>query len=214
MMWRHVIISTRRSWLHGDQRGFRSRGHRIHSSGDYQDPPPPGEHAGLLRYHQRRLKGKKVKIPRHLRAEIGVALLYAVLRARYRVLVIAVTQKHAHVLVELPRSRKTVARIVGKWKSSRTSALRKEMPGSIWGEGGKYKPVKTRSHLAAAYKYIRDDQGPGARVWDYRGGVPDAVKKLLSRDAARAKSCPAKPRAQRSGAPDSSRRDGHTPGKE
>ncbi|HSZ58001.1 MAG TPA: hypothetical protein VK797_20225 [Tepidisphaeraceae bacterium] len=28
--WRHVIINTRSSWLHGDERGFRNRGHRIH----------------------------------------------------------------------------------------------------------------------------------------------------------------------------------------
>jgi hypothetical protein len=46
-MWRHVIISTRRSWLHGDAREFRSRRHRIHSLGDYRNIPPAGEHAGL-----------------------------------------------------------------------------------------------------------------------------------------------------------------------
>jgi hypothetical protein len=40
--WRHVIIKTRSSWLHGDERGFRDRGHRIHSSGDYKHGPPKG----------------------------------------------------------------------------------------------------------------------------------------------------------------------------
>src|SRR5205814_7189946 len=62
MMWRHVVISTRRSWLHGDRRGFRSRGHRIHSSGDYRDPPPQGEHEGLLGYHETRAKGPAIKL--------------------------------------------------------------------------------------------------------------------------------------------------------
>jgi len=113
MMWRHVIISTRRSWLHGDARGFRSREHRIHSSGDYKDPPPKGEHAGLLQYHQKRAKGPRIKIPTSVRREVVLALLGAVLIAGYRVLVIAVTQKHAHLLVELPKAR---------WKTKVSSA--------------------------------------------------------------------------------------------
>jgi hypothetical protein len=45
--WRHVIVNTRCSWLHGDLRGFRNRKHRIHSSGDYRNPPPPEEHRVL-----------------------------------------------------------------------------------------------------------------------------------------------------------------------
>jgi hypothetical protein len=208
-MWRHVIISTRRSWLHGDPRGFRSRGHRIHSSGDYKDPPPPGEHEGLLKYQQKRARGPVVKIPKQLRREVGLALLLA----GYRVLVIAVTRKHAHVLEELPQPRRRVVQVVGTWKAARTSAVRKTLPGSIWGEGGKFKPVRNREHLRRAFKYIRDDQGAGAWVWTYRDGVPQEVEKALERvlrDRARAKSKPKnpKPRAQRSecnerrGAPD------------
>src|SRR4051812_14964174 len=54
MRWRHVIINTKSSWLHGEKRGFRSRGHRIHSSGDYRNPPPFLEHSGLRIYHQER----------------------------------------------------------------------------------------------------------------------------------------------------------------
>ena len=205
MRWRHVIVSTRRSWLHGDQRGFRSREHRVHSSGGYKNPPPLGEHGRLLAYHQKRSAGKKIKIKQALRGEVGLALLFAVVRSQYRVLVIAVTQKHAHLLVELPKSRKRLKQVVGKWKAARTTALRREMKGSIWGEGGKYLPVKTRSNLRAAYKYIRDDQGPGAWVWTFRKGVPPEVLTRLEQEAARAqksrKASP-KPRAQRSGAPD------------
>ncbi len=47
--WWHNILSTHGSWLPGNPRGFRSRNHRIHSSGDYKNPPPLGEHAGLHR---------------------------------------------------------------------------------------------------------------------------------------------------------------------
>src|SRR5207248_6262669 len=130
MMWRHVVISTRRSWLHGDRRGFRSRGHRIHSSGDYRDPPPQGEHEGLLGYHETRAKGPAIKIRKHLRAEVGKAILRAILESSSRVLVIAVKGKHTHILTELPLPKRLAKAVVGKWKSARTRVLRRELPGS------------------------------------------------------------------------------------
>lgn len=74
MRWRHLILNTRCTWLHGDERGFRSRGHRIHSSGDYKDPPPPDEHEGLRRYHQTR-SGEPVIIPAVARALAGPAFV-------------------------------------------------------------------------------------------------------------------------------------------
>jgi hypothetical protein len=43
------------------------------------------------------------------------------------------------------------------------------LPGSIWGEGGKYKPVRNREHQRNAFKYIRDDQAVGAWVWTFNG---------------------------------------------
>jgi len=39
-LWRHVIINTRGTWLHGDSRGFRNRKHRIHSSGAVERSMP------------------------------------------------------------------------------------------------------------------------------------------------------------------------------
>jgi hypothetical protein len=172
MMWRHVIISTRRSWLHGDARGFRSRRHRIHSSGDYKNPPPEEEHEGLKRYHENRANGEAIEIPLHLRGELGQAIVAKVLAGGYRVLVIAVTPKHLHLLVELPWNLAAAKRVVGAWKTARTPAVRAELPGSIWGEGGSYKPVKTESHRRNAFKYIRDDQGPGAWVWVNEDDAP------------------------------------------
>jgi hypothetical protein len=49
MRWRHCVIGTHNSWLPGDPRGFRAIDHKIHSSGDYKNPPPEGEHSGLHR---------------------------------------------------------------------------------------------------------------------------------------------------------------------
>ena len=72
--WRHVIISTLNSWLPGDPRGFRTVKHKIHSSGDYKNPPPPGEHAGLFLYSSK-ISGETVVIPKELRDAIGIAFV-------------------------------------------------------------------------------------------------------------------------------------------
>lgn len=59
--WRFVTVGTLNAWLPGDPRGWRSRHHKRHSSGDYKNPPPPGEHEGLYRYCKQR-SGKPVVI--------------------------------------------------------------------------------------------------------------------------------------------------------
>lgn len=97
MRWRHVVFSTVNSWLPGDPRGFRSRNHQIHSSGDYKNPPPAGEHAGLFRY-SKHISGPPVVIPRDLRATVGQAVLAKLRKLAYRVLAIAVSGMHVHTL--------------------------------------------------------------------------------------------------------------------
>src|SRR4051812_33366055 len=74
LIWRHIVISARCTWLHGDSRGFPNRHHRIHSSGDYKNPPPQGEHSGLYRYHKNRSE-PEVHIPFECRALIGRAII-------------------------------------------------------------------------------------------------------------------------------------------
>ena len=167
MLWRHVIINTLRTWLHGDARGFRSRKHRIHSSGDYRNPPPPGKHAGLFRYHEQR-SGEEVTIPEHLRKPIGMAIVAYLVVQGYRVLSVAVSKVHAHFVVELPADHPTVKRIVGEAKRQSSRAAKAELPGHVWAEGGTYKPVETRGHLEAAYEYVLYDQGRDAWTWSYR----------------------------------------------
>jgi hypothetical protein len=51
----HAICHYYRQWLPGDERGWRSVNHKRHSTGDYKNPPPHAEHAGLrnwIRSHQ------------------------------------------------------------------------------------------------------------------------------------------------------------------
>lgn len=162
-----MIISTHSSWLPGDKRGWRSRDHRIHSSGDYKNPPPPDEHDGLLRYNQSR-SAKTAIIPQKCRHVIGKCIVDHLVAQNYRVLVSSVSGMHAHVLVELPESLSQVRRIIGVCKAKSSGAVRKILPGKVWAERGKYLWVKNREHLLDAFHYIRDKQGPRAWVWTFQ----------------------------------------------
>jgi hypothetical protein len=95
MRWRHVVISTLNSWLPGDPRGFRSRDHKVHSSGDYKNPPPTGEHEGLYNY-SKEISGSPVVIPRHLREAAGRAIRRKLKKRNLRVLAVSVAGMHAH----------------------------------------------------------------------------------------------------------------------
>ena len=165
--WRHVIINTRGSWLHGDPRGFRNRGHRIHSSGDYKNPPPPGEHAGLFKYHKIMSSGE-VLIPRDLRAVIGKTFVRELQEQGHQTICAAVTKVHAHALVELPDDVRTIKRIIGEAKRKSSKAVKDVLKGRIWSAGLKYEPVDSRGHSVSTYRYILFKQGADAWTWSFR----------------------------------------------
>jgi REP element-mobilizing transposase RayT len=167
MLRRHVIINTFGTWLHGDERGFRSRKHRIHSSGDYRHRPPSDEHAGLHGYHRAKSRSE-VTIDRSIRPTIGQTLLAALLDRSYRVLALAVGKVHAHCLVELPESPVTVKAIGGDAKRKSSRAVKTHLPGTVWASGGTFKIVKDDDHLRRANDYILYDQGSDAWTWSFR----------------------------------------------
>jgi len=168
-LWRHVIINTRGTWLHGDPRGFRNRKHRIHSSGDYRNPPPRGEHAALHEYHKHR-SADEIHIGRDERAIIGREIVRHLQTEGYRTLTIAVTKVHAHLLVQLPGALDDVKAIIGDAKRLSSRAVKKSMPGSVWAAGGTYKRIVEPSHRQSAFDYILYGQGDGAWTWSFRDG--------------------------------------------
>src|SRR5688500_10158080 len=113
--WRHVVVGTYRSWDVGDERGFRSRGHRVHSSGDYRKPPPADEHKGLREYH-RRHAAPRVGIPEHLRRKILAGFVRKLIELECVVIAASVSRKHAHFLVLMPDDYNKERWIVGKAK--------------------------------------------------------------------------------------------------
>ncbi len=159
------VIGTLNSWLPGDQRGFRSKHHKVHSSGDYKNLPPEGEHAGLLKYSEQ-ISGPPVIIPRELREVIGRKILEKLRKLGHRVLAIAVGGMHTHFLAELPEAIATVRHIVGQCKTVSSHAIRDRLPGRVWGHRGKFKPVDDAQHQRNTYHYILGQED--AWIWSFK----------------------------------------------
>jgi REP element-mobilizing transposase RayT len=173
MRWRHVVISTVNSWLPGDPRGFRSREHKIHSSGDYKNPPPPGEHKGLYNY-SKKISGDPVVIPRDLRPVVGQAVLGKVKKLNYRVLAVSVAGMHAHLLIELPDDRRLIRHVIGQCKTVSSHAIRHRLPGRVWGAGGGFTPVDDPEHHRNVFNYILKQRD--AWIWSFKDEETDNPK--------------------------------------
>ena len=165
--WYHIILNTRGSWLPGDPRGFRSRAHRIHSSGDYKNPPPTGEHAVLHNYAKLASK-PPVTLPADLRALVGDAILRKSNQQGFEVIAICVGSNHVHVLAELPNSRNIVKETVGLWKQSASHRVRAHIPGKVWASGCDPILIKYKSHHRRVFGYILKHREEGAWVWSFR----------------------------------------------
>jgi hypothetical protein len=156
------------NWLPGDPRGFRSRDHRIHSSGDYKHKPPTGEHADLHAY-QRRTSAPAVVLSRPHRQVIG-RLLLEMVTEDHNLLVISTGATHVHMQVGLPEDLGLVRKLIGNWRQRSSRALVNEVPSRMWAKGGKPIPVHDRPHQRSLYKYICGHISEGAWVWNYRDG--------------------------------------------
>ena len=169
-LWRHAVLHVRGDWLHGDPRGFRSRDHRIHSTGDYQNPPPAEEHAGLRDWHRGRSE-----TARELAADLQLAVLQAFLeklkQLRHPIDALSVGQRHVHLLALLPTDVAMTKREVGKLKQYASHKVRARLPGSLWAEGGAFKPCWDVEHRANAKGYILNHLSEGAVVWCSVHGV-------------------------------------------
>jgi hypothetical protein len=168
MSWQHVMIGSRCSWLHGDKRGFRSRDHRIHSTGDYRHRPPAKEHDGLLRYHQRR-SGKPVSFTLEVRIIMLREFVLKMRKLGVRIIAGAIGKTHLHALPLLePDNYLEMRRTIGKCKQKASHAVRELLPGTIWASGAEFTRINNRGHLRNSFDYIRTRQEPGAIVWSHR----------------------------------------------
>jgi len=169
LQWYHIIFNTLGSWLPGDPRGFRNRDHRIHSSGDYRNPPPKGEHEGLYRYNRNRSRAC-VEIPLSLRSLICDSVREFCGRRSIRVLAVSVSDHHVHLHLQLTNEYREVKAIIGKCKTIASLAVRDQLPGSIWSRGCDINTIGDASYQRNVFHYITEGQEKGAYVWDYKSG--------------------------------------------
>lgn len=167
--WYHVTFSTRNSWLPGDERGFRSKQHKLHSSGDHRNPPPKGEHAGLHR-HAKSISGNAVILDQAARRIVGRAIVDYLTKHQHEALVIAVGGMHVHMLVQLPENLRDAKRAIGNVKLSASMRLKDKLPGRVWAGGCKLTPIRDERHHRNTFAYIQRHIGEGAWVWTFRDG--------------------------------------------
>ena len=167
LRWRHIVVGMRCSWLHGDPRGFRSRDHRLYSSGDYKAPPPTGEYEKLRRYHQQH-SGVPVDLEVEARLIICRAFVLKWRSLGHRVIVRSVGKRHLHAVVEGPNDYGAFTKLVGKCKQAASHAVRQLLPGSIWAANGGFKPIRGPGHFRNSSKYVRTRQEAGTLVWSHR----------------------------------------------
>jgi len=167
--WWHLILTTRGSWLPGDPRGFRSREHRVHSSGDYKHRPPVDEHAGLHHY-QVQHSADAIRLTHPQQAEVGCSIIRKTDKQEITLAVLAVTSNHLHALVEIPHVDNPLV-VMRTWKQTSSHRLRASLPGRVWARGGKPILVNDASHHAQMVRYIRKHRDEGAWVWDCQQGV-------------------------------------------
>jgi hypothetical protein len=167
--WYHVTVGTLNSWLPGDPRGFRTRDHKLHSSGHHRSPPPVGEHAGLLTC-ARSAAGTPLVLPRPLRRVIGLAFVERLEQLDRQLLVISVGGLHCHNQVLLPTDRDAAKREIGLCKRHASFKVRAQLPGRIWARECGLAPIRDRQHQINTYNYIRNHYHSGAWVWTFREG--------------------------------------------
>jgi len=171
-MWAHLMCSTRGAWLPGDERGFRSWRHKIHSSGDYKHAPPVEEHAGLRR-HAKAISRPVVRLPPDLRRDIALAMAAKFTALATRPWVIAVAETHVHALARVGGG--DAKRTMGKVKQAASHTVRDRAPGRIWGQGSHVVRVRDEVHFQAIELYIaRHEVTESAWIW----ADPEARERL------------------------------------
>jgi hypothetical protein len=152
--WYHLTASTYGSWLHGDQRGFRTKHHRKHIEGDYKHRPPPGMYAHLERRSKQLLKQDPVCLTPEWRALLGAALRDRLVELGAEVLCLAVCKQHVHIQAKLPFGKPRAWLGIAKkhaWFIARDAGWKVK----LWAQRSKATPVEDRQHQVNLYRYIR-----------------------------------------------------------
>ncbi len=170
--WVHAICNTKGSWLPGDPRGFRDHDHRAHSSGDYRNPPPTGEHEGLRRLATERSSGM-VRLSQQEQRLIARAFSEKLASMEAAVSVLAIDAVHLHTLVRIGLG--NAKPLIGRAKQRASYAIRDVRVGSIWAQGCHVVRIKDEGHWKTVRNYILKHELQGAIVIDCQPTDPSQV---------------------------------------
>jgi hypothetical protein len=169
--WYHLTTHTYGTWLPGDDRGFRTRHHRLHVDGDYKRPPPPGRYAGLHRHSQSIMTRPPVLLNPEQRARAVAELVRSFDKWRVPVDTLSLDRVHLHVLVQVADA--DPRHWLGLAKKECSAYLRQAglaPAGGLWAAACGVTPIADRPHYARAAKYIADHADQGALI--YQDGLP------------------------------------------
>ena len=187
--WYHAMASTYGSWLPGDPRGFRTRGHREHIEGDYKSLPPAGRFTTRHAAAERRLRHNPVAFSLVQRRIVLSEFQQTLSDHEVRVIALAVSANHVHVLGQfLSRSKPMLNQhglrnsavddpvrhmmgIAKQWTSKRLIREGHFIRAPIWGKRGKIVPIHDRSHQVNVFEYIMRHANEGAAVWCFRDAL-------------------------------------------
>jgi len=176
--WYHVNGNAYGTWLPGDARGWRTKGHKTHVDGDYKRPPPPGSGDSLHAYAQKQLKQAPVHLAATQRELAGKALVEMLLHQQIEVIILSLDAIHFHLLGRF-RDAKVRPR-VARAKKHATFLLRDQgHVGRVWSEKGKVTEIADRQHQVNVFQYIHRHREKGAWLWTFREGLywPTTINK-------------------------------------
>jgi hypothetical protein len=166
--WFHFIATTYGAWLPGDERGFRTRHHRLHVEGDYKNPPPREQFADIREGSKALLKQQPTVIASKWRPIVGDAVRKRLEELGAFVLCLSVSGQHVHVLAKIPVT--VTPRIaMGYAKRCATYECKRHgWKGKLWATRAKELPVRDRTHQRNVYGYILAHEKEGAWVWKWQ----------------------------------------------
>ena len=168
----HGICHFHGQWIPGDERGWRSRGQKRHSSGDYHDPPPPNEHAGLRRYVKALMKRPPIVLNLDECGLVGRAFIDRLQDLSSDVYVLACSPTHLHVLCTIIEE--DLIRQLGRAKQYASLKLTTRR-GQLWGERAKIVHIRDEEHAENVFAYICH-HAVNDHAWLWRWDDPEEIQ--------------------------------------
>jgi REP element-mobilizing transposase RayT len=173
--WYHVNGNTHGTWLPGDPRGWRARHHKVHVDGDYRNPPPAGQDAGLHEHTERAMVSPTVHLTPTARRAACDEMVHSLQRHGVEIVAISVDDHHFHILARFTnehadetRIEDFIRKLVGIAKKDSARALSEAglvKPGGVWATRFRFLSISSREHQVRVAEYIADHAKRGAAIW-------------------------------------------------